>query len=161
VSAPGRTGRIACLVMAVTARDGALLDIAEVAELSGLNPSTLRYYEERGLIASAGRHGLRRQYAPDVMTRLAVIVLCQQSGFTLPEVAEVLATRGGAEWRTFVARKLEEVRRTIAGLEVMADGLAHAIDCPSDQVLLCPHFQAELGRVLPADPALRRRVRPA
>ncbi|WP_260440806.1 MerR family DNA-binding transcriptional regulator, partial [Pseudomonas aeruginosa] len=36
------------------------LDIGEVARRSGVPASTLRYYEEKGLIASSGRHGLRR-----------------------------------------------------------------------------------------------------
>jgi hypothetical protein len=36
------------------------LDIAEVAQRSGVPASTLRYYEEKGLIASVGRRGLRR-----------------------------------------------------------------------------------------------------
>ena len=42
-----------------------LLDIAEVAVRSGLAPSALRFYEKRGLIAPAGRNGLRRTYRPD------------------------------------------------------------------------------------------------
>lgn len=41
-----------------------LLDIAEVASRSGLPPSTLRFYEQKGLIASVGRHGLRRLFGP-------------------------------------------------------------------------------------------------
>lgn len=41
-----------------------LLDIAEVARRTGLPPSTLRFYEEKGLIASIGRRGLRRLFDP-------------------------------------------------------------------------------------------------
>src|SRR5690242_5737449 len=37
------------------------LDIGDVARRAGLPVSTLRYYEEKGLIASVGRNGLRRQ----------------------------------------------------------------------------------------------------
>ena len=44
-----------------------LLDIAEVARRSGLPASTLRFYEEKGLIDSVGRHGLRRLFGPDVL----------------------------------------------------------------------------------------------
>lgn len=32
--------------------DASLLDIAEVAEVSGLAPSALRFYEKKGLIAA-------------------------------------------------------------------------------------------------------------
>jgi DNA-binding transcriptional MerR regulator len=135
-----------------------LLDIAEVARRTGLAPSTLRYYEERGLISSAARRGLRRQYSPEVVSRIAVIVLCQQAGFTLPEVGEVLATDGRPEWRRLVAEKLNEVNRTIRDLTTVAEGLAHALDCPSPEVLRCPHFHDELDRVLPADPTFRKRA---
>ena len=37
------------------------MDIAQVAKRSGVPASTLRYYEEKGLIASVGREGLRRR----------------------------------------------------------------------------------------------------
>ena len=40
------------------------LDIAEVAKRSGVPASTLRFYDESGLIASVGRRGLRRLFDP-------------------------------------------------------------------------------------------------
>jgi DNA-binding transcriptional MerR regulator len=40
----------------------ASMDIAEVARISGVPASALRYYEEKGLIASVGRRGLRRLF---------------------------------------------------------------------------------------------------
>ena len=43
-----------------------LIDISDVVRRSGLAASTLRYYEAQGLISAAGRHGLRRQYQPQV-----------------------------------------------------------------------------------------------
>ena len=43
------------------------LDIAEVAQRSGIPASTLRFYEEKGLIASTGRRGLRRLFDMDVL----------------------------------------------------------------------------------------------
>ena len=58
------------------------LDIAEVAQQSGIAASALRYYEEKGLIASVGRRGLRRLFdagcAPE---RLALIALGQKGRF--------------------------------------------------------------------------------
>ena len=63
------------------------MDIAQVTRRSGLPPSTLRYYEERGLIAPIGRQGLRRQYDPKVLDRLALISLARAAGFSLEEIA--------------------------------------------------------------------------
>ena len=48
------------------------LDINEVAQRSGMPASTLRFYEEKGLIASVGRRGLRRVFGPAVLERLAI-----------------------------------------------------------------------------------------
>ena len=51
------------------------LDIGAVARLSRIAPSALRHYEKKGLIASTGRHGLRRQYAAGVLDQLRLIAL--------------------------------------------------------------------------------------
>ena len=49
------------------------MDIAEVARRSGTTGATLRYYEEKGLIASTGREGLRRVFPPSVLDQLALM----------------------------------------------------------------------------------------
>jgi DNA-binding transcriptional MerR regulator len=65
-----------------------LLDIGEVADRSGMAPSTLRYYERYGIIASIDRKGLRRQYSAQVLETLAVLALCQRVGMTLAEIKD-------------------------------------------------------------------------
>ncbi len=68
------------------------LDIGEVARRSGVPASTLRYYEEKGLIASSGRHGLRRLFDAGVLERLALIGLGRAAGRTgLPGRADSAA----------------------------------------------------------------------
>ncbi len=57
------------------------MDIAEVAKASGLPASTLRFYEEKGLIKSYGRNGLRRLFSANVVERLALISLGRNAGF--------------------------------------------------------------------------------
>ena len=52
-----------------------LLDIAEVADRTGVPASALRFYEEKGLIAPVGRRGLRRLFDIDVLERLSLIAL--------------------------------------------------------------------------------------
>lgn len=51
------------------------MDIAEVARRSGMAASTLRYYEDQGLIRSIGRKGLRPVFDVDILPRLALIAL--------------------------------------------------------------------------------------
>ena len=69
------------------------LDIGEVAQRSGLKPSTLRYYEEAGLIASVTRIGLRRQFPAEVLLQLKLIAMGKSAGFSLEEIAGMFGAR--------------------------------------------------------------------
>ncbi len=70
------------------------MDISEVARQSGVPASTLRFYEEKGLIASVGRRGLRRTFEPRVLERLALIALGSAAGFSLDEIARMFVPDG-------------------------------------------------------------------
>jgi DNA-binding transcriptional MerR regulator len=118
------------------------LDIGEVCERTSLQPSTLRYYELRGLIESSGRNGLRRRYHPDVLGRLALIRAAQAAGFTLKEVTVFLeATPTESILREQLAAKADELDHRIQLLAVMRDQLRHAAHCRSPRLVDCPHFQ--------------------
>jgi DNA-binding transcriptional MerR regulator len=136
-----------------------MLDIGEVARRSGLPASTLRYYEEKGLIASTGRHGLRRLYAPAVLERLALIALGRSAGFALDELATMLGADGRPRIdRRRLAAKADELDRTIRRLTAARDGLRHAANCPAPSHLECPTFQ-RLLRVATAGHARGAAVR--
>lgn len=135
---------------------GDLIDIGEVRARTGLPASTLHYYERHGLIRSVERTGLRRQYEADTIERLAVIVLCQRGGFSLQEIAGLLATGGEPAWKDLVQAKLTQLRSQIRSLRSIERGLTHALACPSDNVLRCEHFRAELDAVIPVDPHRNR-----
>ncbi|MGU7781012.1 helix-turn-helix domain-containing protein [Burkholderia sp. PU8-34] len=118
------------------------LDIADVARHAGLPASTLRYYEEKGLIVSSGRRGLRRQYGQDVLQRLALIALGREAGFSLDEIGAMLGTGGEpAIDRAKLDAKADELDRTIRQLGAVRDALRHAAVCPAPSHLQCPSFQ--------------------
>jgi DNA-binding transcriptional MerR regulator len=118
------------------------LDIAEVAQQSGVSASALRYYEEKGLIVSVGRRGLRRLFDPEVLQRLALIALGQKAGFSLEEIAGMFTPDGRPSIdRKTLARRADELDRTIQTLTVMRDGLRHAAVCPARSHLECPTFR--------------------
>ena len=130
------------------------MDIAEVAKRSGVPASTLRFYEEKGLIASVGRQGLRRVFAPGVLERLALISLGRSAGFSLDEIARMFSPDGRPRIdRRALAAKAAELDRTIRRLSAMRDGLRHAAVCPAPSHLECPTFR----RLLQGAAASRRR----
>jgi MerR family redox-sensitive transcriptional activator SoxR len=122
------------------------MDIAEVARRTGVPASTLRFYEEKGLISSVGRRGLRRLFAPDVLERLALIALGRSAGFTLQEMARMFAPGKRPRIdRRLLAGKARELDGTIRRLVAMRDGLRHAAACPAPSHLECPTFRRLLG----------------
>ena len=70
------------------------MDIGEVSKTSGLPASTLRYYEEKGLIRSSGRNGLRRLFDAGVIAQLALISLGRNAGFSLDEIGAMFTADG-------------------------------------------------------------------
>ena len=118
------------------------LDIAEVTKRSGLPASTLRYYEEKGLIVSIGRRGLRRLFDPGVLERLALIALGRAAGFSLDEIAIMFAPDGRPQIdRGMLLEKAAELDATIRNLSAMRDGLRHAAACTAPSHMECPTFR--------------------
>lgn len=118
------------------------MDIAEVAKRSGLPASTLRYYEEKGLIASVGRQGLRRTFDPGVLELLALISLGQAAGFSLDEIAQMFTPdkRPNIK-RQMLENKADQVDSVIRRLRAMSKGLRHAANCPAPSHMECPSFR--------------------
>jgi DNA-binding transcriptional MerR regulator len=129
------------------------IDISEVVQRSGLPASTLRFYEEKGLISSIGRRGLRRLFDPGVLERLVLIALGRAAGFSLDEIALMFAPDGRPRIdRQMLTAKAEELDRTIRQLSAMRDGLRHAAACPAPSHMKCPTFRrilraAEAGAI--------------
>jgi DNA-binding transcriptional MerR regulator len=121
-------------------------DIAEVARRSGVPASTLRFYEDKGLIASAGRRGLRRLFNAGVFERLALIALARAAGFTLDQIASMFSPDGRVRIdRAMLAAKADELDHTIRRLRAMRDGLRHAAVCRAPSHLECPTFRKLLA----------------
>lgn len=118
------------------------LDIGEVAERSGVAPSTLRYYEEIGLISSLGRRGLRRQFEADVLLRLSLIAMGKAAGFSLVEIAGMFGPDGRPDIpRDHLHDKASALQRQIVELRRLRDILRHVADCPAPSHLECPSFR--------------------
>ena len=128
------------------------MDIEEVARRAGVAASTLRFYEQKGLIAPVGRDGLRRRYSPTVLDQLALVALGRASGFTLDEIGAMFAADGGVRIeRPALAAKADEIDATLRRLQAMSRGMRHDAECPARTHLDCPTFQRlmRVARKLP------------
>jgi MerR family transcriptional regulator, redox-sensitive transcriptional activator SoxR len=112
-----------------------LLTIGEVSRRSGVAASALRFYEERGLIASERAGSGHRRYPRPVLRRIAFIVFAQRVGLTLEEIGEELAklppdrvpTR--RDWERLSRRWSERIDERIAELQRLKRGLTECIGC--------------------------------
>ncbi len=112
-----------------------LLTIGKVARRSGVASSALRFYEERGLIASERAGSGHRRYPRSVLRRIAFIVFAQRIGLSLEEIAAELRklpadripTRG--DWARLSGKWTERIDRKIAELQRLRAGLTQCIGC--------------------------------
>ncbi len=112
-----------------------VLTIGEVARRSGVASSALRFYEERGLIASVRAGSGHRRYPRSVLRRIAFIVFAQRIGLTLEEIGAELAklpvdrspTRD--DWARLSGGWKKRVDQRIAELQNLRDGLTQCIGC--------------------------------
>ena len=132
------------------------MDISEVVKISGLPPSTLRYYEQIKLIRSVGRNGLRRQYSSEVLNKLNIIRLGRLAGLSLNEISEMF---NSSEENTLVidrdllAQKAQDIDDHIKRLQAVRDSLNHVASCPYDSHLECKSFQKLMKLVRRYTPA--------
>ena len=121
------------------------LSISQVAEQSGVGKEALRYYETQGLISATRTESGFRSFEPSVVGRLRFIKRGQQLGFSLREVAELLALEEqpdhtSAEVREIAVKKLKEIEEKLQELlrlkTVLSDltsrcsGKGALADCP-------------------------------
>ncbi|MEM1129070.1 MAG: helix-turn-helix domain-containing protein [Pseudomonadota bacterium] len=119
-----------------------VLDIGDLSEQSGLPASTLRYYEEIGLISSIGRNGLRRQFGPETPLQLALVTLGKSAGFSLTEIAGMFGDDGvPALPRDELRAQADALDAQIRELTALSHLLRHVADCPAPSHLECPTFR--------------------
>ncbi|QXB44789.1 helix-turn-helix domain-containing protein [Acinetobacter seifertii] len=118
------------------------MDIGEVAKKAKVTTATLRFYEEKGLIKSIGRQGLRRQYGKQVLDQLALIALGRAAGFSLNEIATMFGQDGRPDLdRQKLKDKAEQLEQMAKRLHFISQGLEHAAACAAENHMECPTFQ--------------------
>lgn len=98
------------------------MKIGDLAKLTGLAPSTIRFYESKGLLKSVARQSNGyREYPLEAVSVLSIIINAQQTGFTLEEIRQVLPA-DSTNWRHDELMAI--LRKKLADIESMELRLA-------------------------------------
>lgn len=123
------------------------MDISQVARQTKLPGSTLRYYEEKGLIRSVGRIGLRRVFNSDVIDRLALISMGKSAGFSLGEIRAMFNSEGLLKInRQQLLKKADALDEAVRQILHVRDQLRHVANCRASDHMKCPRFRRLLRR---------------
>jgi MerR family redox-sensitive transcriptional activator SoxR len=110
------------------------MTIGELAARAGIATSAVRYYERVGVLEPARRVRGKRRYDPDVLTRLALVRMAQEAGFTIEEIRTLVSefpegTPPGERWQELARRKVPEVNGLIARLKTVRQVLEESLQC--------------------------------
>src|SRR5215472_12545917 len=110
------------------------LTISAFARAARVNVETIRFYQRKGLLPAPHRpHGSIRRYAETDVARVKFVKSAQRLGFSLDEVAALLALEDGAhceEVRERAESKLTDVRSKLADLRRIEAVLVRLVcDC--------------------------------
>lgn len=141
------------------------LDIGEVAKIMGVPTSTIRFYEEKGLVKSSSRNGLRRQFKSHVLEQMEFISLGQHAGLSLDDIRSMFTAEGKLQVnREFLIGKADEMEKSIQRLSAVRNTLLHVAKCSAPNHMECPKFQKLLrvaGRANRIRGKLRKPGRPS
>lgn len=131
---------VRCKVGAMDTQETKPLNIGSVAEATGLPAKTIRYYESIGLVGPARRTGGNyRLYGERDVSTLRFIERARRLGFSLKEVAELLALwrdrhRASADVRRLAVAQIRRVDARLSELQDMRRSLQHLMErCHGDE----------------------------
>lgn len=115
------------------------MSIGELSERTGVPTSTLRYYDELGLVPPAARASGRRRYAEAAVRDVGAIVFFREIGFSLAEIGRFI-TGERPDRRALIDQKLTELAEQQHRIEVARTALEHGRRCPAGEPMQCPRF---------------------
>ena len=115
------------------------LTIGEVARQAGVTATTLRYYEQIGLVPAPARLGGQRRYDVAVLARLEVIQLCKSAGFALDEIQLLFAddAPGRPASRALAQAKLAEIDARMESLARARTVIEWGMRCTCPSIDAC------------------------
>ncbi|MDZ3830320.1 MAG: redox-sensitive transcriptional activator SoxR [Sphingopyxis sp.] len=136
-----------------------LIAIGDLAARTGVAVSAIRFYEEKGLVAALRTPGGQRRFLRADIRRISFILIAQQLGLSLEEIAAELArlpagrTPNGADWTRISTGLRDRIDGQIAALQRTRALLDNCIGCGCLSLKKC-------GLYNPGDKAAQRGAGP-
>ena len=132
------------------------MNIGKAATQSGMQPRTIRFYEQEGLITPARRDNGYREYSEADVHKLRFLHRARSLGFSLDECRQLMSLyadrkRASADVKAIANQHLKHIRVKILELQSLQDTLEHLVkSCRGDRRPDCPilddlssHFQKD------------------
>ena len=123
-----------------------LFAIGEIARRAGVAASTIRYYEQIGLLPPANRVNTKRRYNLSILEKINVIRMAQQAGLTIAEIQTLLHdfpvdTPPSERWETLATKKIVELDEVIQQAQAMKDLLEKTLQCHCVKIEDCARVE--------------------
>ena len=125
-----------------------LLSIGELADRTGLSVSAIRFYETKGLVTAARNAGGQRRFLRADIRRLSFVLIAQEFGFTISEIATQLKTLPEgraptkADWTRISTLFRHHLDDKIDRLTKLRDRLDSCIGCGCLSLQTCKLYNA-------------------
>ncbi|QDG78350.1 redox-sensitive transcriptional activator SoxR [Labrenzia sp. PHM005] len=125
-----------------------LLSIGELAERTGVSVSAIRFYETKGLVTSVRNKGGQRRFLRADLRRLSFVLVAQEFGFSITEIAEQLQKLPDgraptkSDWTKISRGFRAHLDRKIEGLMALREKLDGCIGCGCLSMQKCKLYNA-------------------
>ncbi|WP_420411203.1 redox-sensitive transcriptional activator SoxR [Roseibium sp.] len=125
-----------------------LLSIGELAERTGVSVSAIRFYETKGLVTSVRNTGGQRRFLRADIRRLSFVLVAQEFGFSITEIAEQLKKLPDgraptkSDWTKISRGFRAHLDRKIEGLMALREKLDGCIGCGCLSMQKCKLYNA-------------------
>ncbi|WP_457029476.1 MerR family transcriptional regulator [Kitasatospora sp. P5_F3] len=119
------------------------LTIGQLARITDVPASAIRFWERHGLLPEPERQGGQRRYPPEAAGRIVLLRKCQQAGLTLAEIREF--QREQPHRQAMIRSKIAEVEQRMVDLDHAHQLLTHALQCGEEDIVRCPKFGEQMA----------------
>lgn len=129
------------------------MTIGQLAGITDVPASAIRFWERHGLLPEPERQGGQRRYPPEAAGRIVLLRKCQQAGLTLAEIREF--QREQPHRQAMIRSKIAEVEQRMVDLDHAHQLLTHALQCGEEDIVRCPKFGEQMAAWRTPDGAVR------